>query len=726
MSSLANNQNNSPDPSRKPRNPGEEIEYILALAENNPQEALNHCASILKNSALPKKRALAFRGLGRVAEKFSHYKQRLSSDKEILKEIAKDINSGDDLKRCFAAWAIEVIGFPEDAIHHLEGGGLTDPPYRIRNNICNQKFELINKIENKQKFDPLGNFTAEYERLLEFWIYGLTEYLFNANSNSYKYQDFVKDVINLLHIRGVYLGLASQNYIPQLAALNKAEEIFKESEQTEDALNKAKEIFKESKQTEDRLYPYIENYLINSNYLIEYRVKAAYIIAKAKNPDRFRLLTICLLEETKLRNAAVEILKQDQQNLSKIEPKAIDIVNAILFESEGLDQPEIINFTIQDIKERITLAEKYRDEISTTFKKALDSAKSLTDKHKMSDSNIINFLRKIFKEKHSKNLQNLQDLIKEFKNQIEEIKINQNKIKNNYDLLLNICENIKSHKSLKLNSNDQNNIENNWNLLLKICEDIKSNKLLKLLHLDIDDILHNQDKYINNEVYQELLKIDNNPQTFSDCQKILPKLTELQEQITTQLKKLQEQISKKIVNYEKEISNEIDKYQHPLSSVYEVFTLLVGSGFMIIIFTYIITGIIYLVLSFFSWVNSGFSWVISFFTPSQTTSISQTQTSSTSQTSSISYKCPPNTQLYKRAETNENIILICTAENDSKIPKYYVGYDRTGAHIQLSLSYSKNNVFVSKNGKYTYKLDFNQKKVIVIFPNGKSKTLKLI
>ena len=278
MSNLANNQNNLQNllkTLKNPRNKGEEIELVFALAENHPEEAVRYFASILESQALPTKRALALRGLGIAAQTSSKVKLALSTDEEILKEIVEEIQGNNDLARWAAAWAIEAMGFDEDAIHHLEGGALTDPLYRIRNEILSRKFEAIRRIENNQNFDPLGNLDAEYERLLEFWIYGLTEKLFEANlssypgPNQYQYQNFVTDVIDLLHIRGVYLGLGSQNFIPQEAALNKANQIFKESDETE-----------------DRLYPYIKNYLINPNYPIQLRVKSAEIIGKASTLRR--------------------------------------------------------------------------------------------------------------------------------------------------------------------------------------------------------------------------------------------------------------------------------------------------------------------------------------------------------------------------------------------------------------------------------------------------------
>jgi len=93
------------------------------------------------------------------------------------------------------------------------------------------------------------------------------------------------------------------------------------------------------------------------------------------------------------------------------------------------------------------------------------------------------------------------------------------------------------------------------------------------------------------------------------------------------------------------------------------------------------------------------------------------------------YSCPSNTQVYRSGESQQRyVILICSSENSSTTPKYYVGYDRVDkTKMTLTLDYAENNVFIANNKnkdntKYIYKANFSTRQVEVTFPDGNKKT----
>ncbi|KOR34560.1 hypothetical protein AM228_23340 [Planktothricoides sp. SR001] len=195
----------------KAKNPGEKVELFFAVAENQPEVAVPAFVEILETQAKQPIRALALQGLGRIRD--PHIKQALAAcdteeDLQVLRDVANEVKGkgevSGDLTRWAAAWAIENIGFSQDAIPHLEGGALTEPPYRIRNEIIGRKLQEIGRI---QILDSRNEVTPEYEINLEFWLYGPTEELFRANFNLPQYQTLVGDVIYFLNVRGIELAI---------------------------------------------------------------------------------------------------------------------------------------------------------------------------------------------------------------------------------------------------------------------------------------------------------------------------------------------------------------------------------------------------------------------------------------------------------------------------------------------------------------------------------------
>jgi predicted RNA-binding protein YlxR (DUF448 family) len=326
-------------------------------------------------------RSLALQGLSIASQNHPRIKQALAScetdeDLQVLRDVSKEVKGkgevSSDLTRWAAAKTIEEIGFSLDAIEHLEGGALTDPPYRIRNEMIARKLQEINRI---QRFDSRGEFTAEYERHLEFWLFGPTEELFRDNSSSCNYEDIVGDVICQLHGRGVYLGLDAPNTTVQAVALRQARQIFKESTETEEAL-----------------YGILENFLSTRTHKVSLRIIAAEIISTASDLKKLTLLSKLLLEETELRNTAVRLLAPYKQELARVEPDAFTVLEAIDFPYR-LDKPEPKSLFSSEIKGCITSASQYHSCLSTTFLTALAAAEELGRVYQQSAATLKEFLQ---------------------------------------------------------------------------------------------------------------------------------------------------------------------------------------------------------------------------------------------------------------------------------------------------------------------------------------------
>lgn len=59
---------------------------------------------------------------------------------------------------------------------------------------------------------------------------------------------------------------------------------------------------------------------------------------------------------------------------------------------------------------------------------------------------------------------------------------------------------------------------------------------------------------------------------------------------------------------------------------------------------------------------------------------------------------------------------ICYTQNGA----YYVGRSRTGTgSLLLPLSSQRGNVYVARNGRYTYTLNMNSRQLIITLPNGR-------
>ena len=378
---------------------------------------------------------------------------------------------------------MEAIEYSPQSLGHLEGGGFTESLDRIRREISDRKFIEINRIP---RLNSRGETTAEYERHLEFWIYGPADELLNDRNSSLNYQDLIGDVISKLHGRGVYLGLISPNSIVQAAALRQAGLIFKESAEIEQylyglleeflhdsshetplrihaadiintatdlskrlktlskllleeknrqlqewVLGKTQSLFRQSAENEKFLYQPLEEFLLNSSREILLRINAAEIINTATDlSKRLKTLSKLLLEDTELRNLGVKLLTPYKQELARVDRDAYTILDTFAF-NYSLHKPELQHLTIAQIEGHISSITQYQNEISSFYSAAIAAAESLAGRHRKSAS-----ILKYFLQGHNNScLSDIESWLQKLRNYIDEIYALRNKVDSNKRLL---------------------------------------------------------------------------------------------------------------------------------------------------------------------------------------------------------------------------------------------------------------------------------------------------
>ncbi|MEG4632379.1 hypothetical protein QUB56_22790 [Microcoleus sp. AR_TQ3_B6] len=394
---------------------GEQIQAFFDFAENNPDRAVPFFVNIWQTQASLTTRALALQGLG-VAAKHYHVKEALA-DWDVLRDIAKEVKGkgevSNDLTRWAAASALEAIGYSQQSLQHLEGGGFTEPLDRIRREIRDRKLVEINRI---QRLNTRGETTAEYDRNREFWLYGPVEELFAGNDSSWNYQELVGDVVHDLHGRGVYLGLRSSNRIVHEAALREAEQIFKESAEIEEfiyglleeflhnsnhevslritaakiihtatdlskklktlskllsqekdtkllevVLHHAQSLFMESVDNQKFIYGYLEQFLIDRTQEVTLRIMAIEIITKASGLKKVETLSKLLLEDIPLQNVALRQIRLIFKESSQIEELLFETLDQFLnynYEvSLKIDAAELV-YTARNLNKKLTTLSK--------------------------------------------------------------------------------------------------------------------------------------------------------------------------------------------------------------------------------------------------------------------------------------------------------------------------------------------------------------------------------
>ncbi|MCF3648116.1 hypothetical protein, partial [Planktothrix agardhii] len=478
-----------------------------------------------------------------VAAQHYHVKEALA-DWEVLRDIAKEVKGkgevSNDLTRWAAASALEAIGYSQQSLEHLEGGGFTEPLDRIRREIRDRKLIEINRI---QRLNTRGETTAEYERHLEFWLYGPADELLNDNDSSLNYQDLIGDVISKLHGRGVFLGLISPNRIVQGAALRQARLIFKESTEIEDylyglleeflldskheislrihtatdinrrlktlsqllleennpklhevALRQAQSIFQQSAETEESLYQPLEEFLLNSNHEISLRIHAAEIINTATDINRkLKTLSQLLLEEKELRNATVRLLTPYKEELARVEPDANKVLEVLIVDQ--LNKPQLKDLTISQLKNYVSSTSGYHKEISEIFTSAITASKSLGKRYGRTSS----ILKEVLQNKQDGHLSAIESWMQLLRNQIsdtlalqETVKSSQSILDKTFYAIANIDTKLsQTIKSLPNSEVIESNYDLSYNQYTKMLSDLNllKNKVVNELNSKSDLLL---------------------------------------------------------------------------------------------------------------------------------------------------------------------------------------------------------------------------------------------
>jgi hypothetical protein len=240
-------------------NAGDQVELFFSIAESRPEQAITFFSSAVRNSTGIPIKSLSIQGFGRIP---SPLRQALSScisqeSQDLLKLLCNEIKSrSSDLAVWSAAEALKEIKFSPDNLQHPQGGNLSEPPRRIQNEILDRKIQELSRI---RRFDSRGIFTAEYERYLEFWIYGPTSDLFNEKNTDSQYIDVVNDILHSTQIRGIQVGINAGNEKVRQAARKQARLIFEnflntEEKKTQDLFgNSLKRFLKESNTSDNDL-----------------------------------------------------------------------------------------------------------------------------------------------------------------------------------------------------------------------------------------------------------------------------------------------------------------------------------------------------------------------------------------------------------------------------------------------------------------------------------------
>ena len=350
-------------------NAGDQIEMFLAIAEGQPETAITSFSTVVRNLTSPPIKALALQGFGKISQP---YKQALAlctskESQELLKLLCSEIrNRSSDLTTWAAAEALREMGFSLDNIQHPQGGNLSEPPRRIQNEILEHKIQEINRI---QRLNSRGKFTADYERFLEFWIYGPISEFLNHNLNTSNYLDIVKDILHLTQVRGVQLGLNSDN-----------------SEVQDESFDKIKSIFKQYSDSKD---------------------------------DHFK---------KPLASSLSRFLKEGSNEFNDLQKLA----KALIFKhSLGIDfeRSELSRLTIVKMKDWISSLERYCSEVSSIFTSAINvSGEPALNRLLENDLDIY--------------LQESRSWIKQFRDQINLVEAEQNKIQTNISILAKSFEDI--------------------------------------------------------------------------------------------------------------------------------------------------------------------------------------------------------------------------------------------------------------------------------------------
>ncbi|MDB9494912.1 HEAT repeat domain-containing protein [Spirulina major CS-329] len=473
-------------------NAGDQVELFFAVAESRPGNAFPWFVTILKNRAEPPLRALALQGLGHITDEPT--RADITSGQSdysiaLLHLLAEEIRGSkaqsNDLTRWAAAWAIEQLRFSRDLLAHVEGGALTEPPERIRREIVDRKLDEMERVD---RLNSRGNFTADYERHLEFWLYAgdATVEFLNDKSTNRRFLEVAGDIINLLFVRGILLGVESPNRDIQKIALEFAKQRFTTSEAIEQRLYESLKGFlteayndeielrrmaaqvviqagdwldrshwakaaiiceqwDQVRQVGEVAVPTLEQviwkvlrlsdnrYAQKSN--LDYQDIAIALLSdisfKSLEDKVFNLVKILLHPDERSRETVARTLEIYEDKVEDLESGAFSIVEIILFKLSNFNESEFNNFTIQQLSDLVARLNKQIGNFDHIVGTATFASQKLGKKFELSSSEIKAHLNKIGNNQLSNNEENIEK-IKSLSAKISDL---QQRIYNNQTLL---------------------------------------------------------------------------------------------------------------------------------------------------------------------------------------------------------------------------------------------------------------------------------------------------
>jgi hypothetical protein len=189
--------------------PGDRIDLFFSVAASKPDVAFGAFVTILNKYADLTSRALALRGLGRICHEPTLQEMRgcqTAFSQELVKVLVEEATrrgkNSNDLTRWAAAEAIAYIGYSPYVLQHSDLGGLTEPPERIAREIVESKLAQANQF---LRWSSAGQEqTVEYERFIEFWIFGPIDRLYQTG---YVSQRDMEITLAQLGLRGLEIAL---------------------------------------------------------------------------------------------------------------------------------------------------------------------------------------------------------------------------------------------------------------------------------------------------------------------------------------------------------------------------------------------------------------------------------------------------------------------------------------------------------------------------------------
>lgn len=422
---------------------GRQRQLFIDFAHENPN-AFSCFAEILAHSSSAVLRALAIQGFGEIPE--SNLPDLQGEDfKYFLKLLFAEVSSSSDIVRLSAAKVVTDI-IPPFFIESRNLWEPSEPLDRIELSRVIRKLEgdYLKRVQdfNLSKRGTRGD-EPDYERYLDFWVYGATSapILFTNNSNSENYRPIVEHVLNRLQGHGVILALGCQGG-------------YKTSQVAQDAgLHQARVTYSISDDYQKLLYDDLVWYIQESSHSDQLRVHAAETINLTgewkPTLEKLKVLSKLLLGSEVLRDGAIQILSPQmnllQQSLTNAAGLLRSFINLQQYRLD--DRYDLRIVSLQELEKFIRSAEDNLSSIKDNVTTGINTAKSLGKKLNSDSDQAHKYLHSLdskYTNQIKQWLIKLRDTIKTLSENQQKIKSIQNTLNHVYDQVKRFHETIYS------------------------------------------------------------------------------------------------------------------------------------------------------------------------------------------------------------------------------------------------------------------------------------------